>query len=143
MKVLKPLLLSLLLVVLLVAFSACGSEPASSAPEILYYVNADGETCTVFDIGSSITGTEIVIPEQIDGYTVTCIAGYAFSDKPWITSVTIPVSVTTFGNYLFNNGGTISIIYEGTVEQWRAIERDSLRWMGAYRSVVHCTDGDI
>jgi hypothetical protein len=69
-----------------------------------------------------------------------------------ITSMTIPVSVTSFGT-----GGSIhspwypvycltSINYNGTKEQWSQISKESKRTLTFYLrgiEVVHCTDGDI
>ena len=42
-----------------------------------YSVNADGETCTITGIGGYKSST-LIIPESIDGYTVTIIGADAF-----------------------------------------------------------------
>lgn len=67
-----------------------------------YEVNADGITCTITGRGGC-EGSEIVIPEYIDGYQVTGIKGTAFRDCTDITSVTIPNGVTSIGNSAFRN----------------------------------------
>ena len=46
--------------------------------------------------GCSLTG-EVVIPQTLDGYTVTNLAAQLFYGKSGITAVTIPGSVTYFG----------------------------------------------
>lgn len=56
--------------------------------------------------GNTITGyvgedTDIIIPDIINGETITTIAESAFAGNTAITSVTIPDTVTTIGNYAF------------------------------------------
>ena len=65
---------------------------------LAYTVNSDNLTCTVTGIGEC-TDTEIVIPEVIDGYTVTAIGSYAFSWCDNVTGIIIPDSVTSIGEY--------------------------------------------
>ena len=95
MKVLKPLLLSLLLVILLVAFSGCDTEP-----EFQYFINEDGESCTITHVTSART---VAIPTEIDGYRVTAIGDYAFSGHSQLVSVTIPDTITSIGENAFYN----------------------------------------
>ena len=63
----------------------------------------------------------VVIPETINGKTVTEIIGYAFAESN-IPSLTIPKTVTTIGSDFVNLCSKLTDIYfEGTEAQWKAI----------------------
>lgn len=63
----------------------------------------------------------VVIPETINGKTVTEIIGYAFAESN-IPSLTIPKTVTTIGSDFINFCSELTDIYfEGTEAQWNAI----------------------
>ena len=64
-----------------------------------YKVLSDG---TASITGCSASG-DIVIPETIDGYTVTNLAARLFYNRSGITSVTIPATVTYFGENKADN----------------------------------------
>jgi len=80
--------------------------------------------------------------------SVTSISNYAFSGCTWLTNVTISSSVTAIGNYAFGSCYYLTEIhYDGTMEQWNAIEKGTA-WNGSVGNsvggyTVHCTDGDI
>lgn len=46
-------------------------------PQFIYRVNQDNKTCTVIDYIGEQSG-DLIIPDKIDGYTVTAIESYAF-----------------------------------------------------------------
>lgn len=75
-----------------------------------------------FDIRDGIlheytgTSTDAVIPEGVTG-----IAAMAFSCRPPLKSVFIPLSVTWIGDGIFFESGVEDIYYEGTKEQWEKI----------------------
>ena len=77
--------------------------------------------------------TSVTIPNG-----VTSIGDYAFSGCSALTSITIPNSVKSIGNYAFQYCGLTSITFNGTVEQWLAIDK-VYNWH-AYNpeTVVHC-----
>ena len=71
---------------------------AYTSGDFEYSVSGDNVTITKYN-GS---GGEVVIPAEIDDKTVTAIGTGAFRDKPSITSVTIPDSVTAIEESAFN-----------------------------------------
>ena len=80
----------------------------------IYYniTNSTDKTVEVTEGSSYYTGS-VVIPESIeyDGitYNVTCIGSRAFMASTELTSITIPNSVTSIGDYAFN--GCTSLKY--------------------------------
>ena len=71
--------------------------PRIVTEDLAYKVNPDGKTCTVTGRRSWV-GTELGIPEEIDGYKVTAIADDAFAIYlPWYTHIYIPEGVTHIG----------------------------------------------
>jgi hypothetical protein len=75
-----------------------------TAPEV--QVTEDGWKYCLYEEYASIKGyegkeTELVIPDTIDGLSVTTISDYAFEDMAYITSVKIPDSVTKINSYAF------------------------------------------
>lgn len=65
-------------------------------------VECDGFTYLVLDdgtasiVGCALTG-EVIIPSTLDGYTVTNLAAQLFLGENGITAVTVPATVTSFG----------------------------------------------
>ena len=57
---------------------------------------------SVSSVSGDTTG-ELVIPEVINGYPVTCIDRYAFKDCNLISSIRIPNTVTNIGTYAFQD----------------------------------------
>ena len=99
---------------------------------------------SVTDIGdyafSGCSGlTSITIPDS-----VTSIGEGAFYGCSGLTSITIPDSVTSIGRLVFGYCSELTTInFQGTKEQWQAIEKDT-NWnhsTGEY--AVICTDGTI
>ncbi len=72
----------------------------------------------------------VVIPDYVNGIPVTAISASAFSSYEGVHSLVIPTTVTTAsGNILAANwsfmdsGETVTIYYEGSYEQWIALEK--------------------
>lgn len=88
-----------------------------------------------FEGCSSLTSVTI-----LDG--VTSIVSGAFCGCISLTSIEIPNSVTSIGS-IIADCFSMTITFDGTKEQWNAIEK-SISWdtqMEHY--TIHCTDGDI
>ena len=77
---------------------ACGT-PLSATPGVIYDISVDGTYAEV--IGYDGTATQIKIAEEYKGLPVKTICKEAFYDNTTITSVVIPDSVTTIGNFAF------------------------------------------
>ena len=85
-------------------------------------MNADGRTCKITGLGA-YRDTHVVIPETLDGYRVTGIAGYAFLGKESLISVTVPTSVTTIGLYAFRGCINLTTVYyKGSQARWKQIK---------------------
>jgi 7-cyano-7-deazaguanine synthase in queuosine biosynthesis len=66
--------------------------------EFMYVTNNTMITIT----GYTGEGSDVIIPELIDGLPVTGIADYAFAWNNSLTNVLIPASITYIGNNVFN-----------------------------------------
>ena len=110
---------------------------------------------------------DIAIPQKYNGLPVTVICSSAFSGWLNLKRVSIPDSIITVGNYAFyscvklesvtigNGVKTIgegafgnceklsTVNFNGTKEQWGAIDKRSEWDLNTGDYVVHCTDGDI
>ena len=119
--------------------SECGDEyvdsyvPALGFTSFAYTINKDGTTCTITGIGA-VTESEITIPLEIDGYSVTTIGDNAFINCTNITKVllqdsikhigkcafygctglteiTIPASLETYGDKIFYKADNLTTVY--------------------------------
>ena len=100
MKILAIGLVALLLCGIGVGVFFLGGDEQDVPEKLVYSVNRDGQTCTIIDVGT-VRSSELVIPETIDGYRVTAIEKYAFSENHKLECVTIPQGVTTIGQNAF------------------------------------------
>lgn len=113
----RKLVLLFLLAILPLAASA---DDQVLIDKIFYFLNADSKTAEVTYDHDTYMGAipykyegDIVIPEKVvygdTEYVVTSIGKLAFHDKK-ITSITIPNSVTSIGNYAFRNCSGLSSV---------------------------------
>ncbi len=80
------------------------AEEFSESMEWMYGTYSDGTA--VISSGASavfINSGNIVIPSEIDGYTVAEIGWYCFTGETGLFSVEIPETVRSVGNYAFEN----------------------------------------
>ena len=65
------------------------------------YTLSEGKAINVKPKDNTQIIGEIIIPSELEGYQVTSIGDYAFSECTSLTSVTIPEGVTSIGNLTF------------------------------------------
>ena len=84
------------------------AETARSSGDFTYEVKGNG---TAEITGYSGEQADIILPNMIDGYTITSIGDLAFysEDSQWPISVTIPDSVVSIGEKVFWNRNVRSI----------------------------------
>ncbi|MGN0140857.1 MAG: leucine-rich repeat protein, partial [Roseburia sp.] len=66
---------------------------------VIYTYEVDGRNATI--TGYKGNASVMVIPETLDGYTVTAIGGSAFKNNTRLAAVVIPDSVTSIGGWAF------------------------------------------
>ncbi len=95
-------MLSVFLVILMM-FSVIQTGKIKSSADFskFYYsvISEEEKTCIITEYDGN--ATELIVPSQIDGYTVTGIAKYVFCNFSSIESVTIPDTVTRIDRYAF------------------------------------------
>ena len=76
--------------------------------------------------------------------SVTSIGDYAFSYCYGLTKITIPDSVTSIGSRAFSYSNKLTeIFYQGSIAQWKEIEKDSHWDADSSISCVYCEDGAL
>lgn len=84
-----------------------------SAADYIYTTNADDTLTLTYYTGS---GGDVVIPTSIGTHTVSVIGELAFFSSYYLTSVTIPDSITNIGSSAFAEGRlTNAVIGKGTI----------------------------
>lgn len=97
--------LVLVLAVLLAALCLCAPGAWAETENGFTYSVTDG-CATITDYSGS---SSVVIPDTLGGYPVTAIRDFAFAYSS-ITSVTMPDSVVSIGNYAFYNRTSLSSV---------------------------------
>lgn len=81
----------------------------------------------------------VMIPDGVIG-----IGMQAFEKCESLTSITLPVNVATIGDGAFYKCTSLrEIVFEGTKEQWEAVDK-GCGWRSCVRNFrVHCKDGEV
>ncbi len=74
----------------------------------VYNYNLSGKIVSLTDYGKTLT--EFIIPDSIDGVTITAIGKFVFNSRTTVTSVIIPDSVTSIDNNAFSVCSALSYI---------------------------------
>jgi hypothetical protein len=83
--------------------------------------------------------TSVSIPNS-----VTSIGEGAFADCESLPSITIPNSVTEIGGGAFYACKSLeTIAFDGTMEQWHAIDKHYLWNYDTPATIIKCTDGEV
>lgn len=118
----------------------------SSTTSTTYYIPSSLRRVTVTG-GNILSGafgycsmlTSVTIPDD-----VTSIGDSAFYGCSGLTSITIPDSVTSIGSYAFSEcSGLTSVTFEGTMEQWNAVNKGDFWDRRCPFTKVVCTDGTV
>lgn len=114
-KLLSTVLSKLLIIILILCsttFFAC----VHYSYDLEYKVNNDEKTCTITGLGT-YSSKNLIIPETIDGYTVTAIADCAFQGTE-IETFSGPDSITQIGMGAFRNCKNLRRVFipEGVLE---------------------------
>ncbi|MBO7183993.1 MAG: leucine-rich repeat protein [Bacteroidales bacterium] len=105
-----------------------------------YTFYEDGDTCYLIEYTDS--ETTLILPASCNGKNYAIHYGAFFMTG--LTSITIPNSVTQIGDETFAYCYLLtSITFEGTVEQWNAVGKDSYWNIQTGNYTIYCTNGTI
>lgn len=112
------------------AFNNCGSINFTVSAQNTVYRSGNGhliekQSNTLIRGGQSGT-----VPKGI-----TAIAQAAFRQSTAITELVIPASVVTLGNYFIANSTIVTVRYQGTEDEWNAIQKSASMWNYGNRDV--------
>ena len=122
--------------------------------ELSFYQQDDGTYLVA--CGTSKYLSKIIIPDTYKGAAVVGIcerafqppsksgSGYTMYEKTYLESIVIPNSITSIGNSAFYYCTSLETIeFEGTVEQWNAIEKGGNWNYYVSATEVICSDGVV
>jgi len=107
MKKALSIILSFVLVIAALPLAAVESSAAvilTSQDGLWNYYIEGNSTAIIYNNGNLAyrgTDTDITIPTTIDGYPVSAVGDYAFTQYSVLESITIPNGITSVGNYAF------------------------------------------
>ncbi len=107
-EIMKKVLSLLLSITLLFSLISNISISAYADNSDLWYRVLDNNTAEIWNYGGS--DAEVIIPSELDGYTVTSIAYPGFSSNMSVMSVYIPDTITNIGSEAFANCQSLEYI---------------------------------
>lgn len=127
--------------------SVCGSTvqdqytiPALNSIDFTYTINTDHKTCTITGVRNK-KDDAIILPDTINGYTITAIADNAFSGCSSLKTVYLPSAVTSIGTYAFRNCTALTnITFAGTTAQWIYVAKGSNWNSNTGNYTIYCTN---
>lgn len=115
-----------------------------AAGTVPYQIQEHGTTCTITGLDNSWMGSELILPERINGKTVTAIGANAFANftnRTSIKTVYIPKTVTEIGDKAFSGCSALTTIaYGGVMKDWVVIVKGA-QWnqnTGSYQ--IYCNN---
>ena len=91
---------------------------AETYGDLTYVVTNEEVTIT----GCNVDTTEVVIPDKIENYPVTCIERFAFRNCTKLVNITIPESVTEIGDCAFENCNSLINVFISNMANWCNID---------------------
>ncbi len=130
------------------SFGYCSSLTSITIPDSVESIDSSAfngcpiETATIPAIAcSSIRNSELKTVVITSGERLSESAFYNCSS---LTNIIIPDSITSISWQAFYGCSSLtSITFNGTKEQWKAVEKDDMWNNETGNYVVHCSDGDI
>ena len=113
------------------AFNNCGSLESISVATANKTYSGEGNNLIEMATNTLVRGSNSSkIPSS-----VTKIAPAAFRKANSIITLLIPLSIKSIGNYFIADSSITEIHYEGTEEEWNAIEKSATMWNYGNRNV--------
>ena len=117
------------------------SNGTVSLCELKYELSWDGQYYYVY---SNKVAEDVIIPSTYQELPVKEIMSSGFKWANTLTSIIIPNSITTIGDYAFESCSNLDLItFEGTVDEWNRIEL-GMDWdAGISAEKVVCSNGEV
>ena len=91
------------------------NDSFTTGKDTYYYIVKEDSTIEI--IGTTTTSTELTIPVEINGITVSSVGDYGFSKCTTLNSITIPANIKTIGKYAFQKcTGLVNATIPATVD---------------------------
>lgn len=99
-----------------------------------YYMRESGNIAIRY-LGNEAS---VIVPSEIDGYTVTELSAEAFIERENLTDITLPDSITVISNYAFIGSDNLKdIYYGGSEKQWNEISIDPDNNDPLFNATIH------
>ncbi len=117
--------------------------PIIGSVNYTFDVNSDGKSCTITGV-TDFSGRELILPDTLDGHTVTAIGEKAFANRPGITTVYIPKSITKLESKALSGCSSLTnITYQGTTAQWNMVQKGTEWNTGTAAYTIYCSNTSL